>query len=77
MYCKNCGAEIKNPEEQKYCEQCGSTIPSINETQESNAASVSVQTNDMGFQPYNHPGGLFDLSRNFYILKEKLRVINF
>ncbi|MHA2049048.1 MAG: LURP-one-related family protein [Promethearchaeota archaeon] len=71
MHCKNCGAEIKDPEHQKYCEQCGSTIPSLNETQGNHIALTTVPTSDMGFQAYNRPGGLFDISRNFYILKEK------
>ena len=25
----------------------------------------------MGFEPYDRPGGLFDINRNYYILKEK------
>ncbi|MFW9822956.1 MAG: LURP-one-related family protein [Candidatus Thorarchaeota archaeon] len=76
VFCANCGAEIKNPETQNFCEKCGSTIPtSVKEGRtEETATTAPVSTTKittMGFEPYDHPGGLFDLSRNYYILKEK------
>ncbi|MHA2325041.1 MAG: zinc-ribbon domain-containing protein, partial [Promethearchaeota archaeon] len=70
-YCANCGDEIKDPS-QNFCEKCGSPI----QTGEKRAEKATTQTaptsiNTMGFQPYDRPGGLFDINRNYYILKEK------
>jgi len=72
MYCKDCGAEIKDPENQNFCEKCGSAISS-NQTQTQMLSTPSTTTAPvtLGFEPYNRPGGLFDLNRNYYILKEK------
>ncbi|MFX1374834.1 MAG: LURP-one-related family protein [Promethearchaeota archaeon] len=72
MYCKDCGAEIKDPEYQNFCEKCGSSLSSdkgpsvIASTPSRTAPSVNL-----GFEPYDRPGGLFDINRNYYILKEK------
>lgn len=71
MYCTNCGAEIKDPS-QKFCEKCGSSLPSSGKPREKITlpkASSAIST--LGFEPYNRPEGLFDLNRNYYILKEK------
>ena len=73
MNCNNCGVEIKDPEHQIYCESCGSTLPSMTKPQDNETSPTSVSTTSMGFQPYDRPGGLFDINRNFYILKEKYR----
>jgi uncharacterized protein YxjI len=76
VFCANCGAEIKNPETQNFCEKCGSTIPaSVKEgkTEETPTTTpvTTTKITTMGFEPYDRPGGLFDLNRNYYILKEK------
>jgi uncharacterized protein YxjI/DNA-directed RNA polymerase subunit RPC12/RpoP len=74
IYCANCGAEIENPEAQNFCEKCGSTIPARvkqGEKEVSPTISDSSSVTTMGFQPYDRPGGLFDINRNYYILKEK------
>lgn len=73
MFCKDCGAEIKDPERQNFCEKCGSAIPS-NQTQREVVSTTSPPTSPittLGFEPYDRPGGLFDINRNYYILKEK------
>lgn len=71
MYCNNCGAEVKDPENQNYCEKCGATLPSVDNTKSNETTPSSVPSTKMGFQAYNRPGGLFDLQRNFFVLKEK------
>ncbi|MFX1325821.1 MAG: LURP-one-related family protein, partial [Promethearchaeota archaeon] len=71
MYCTNCGAEIKDLS-QKFCEKCGSSLPSSVKPEEKMTvpkSSNSIST--LGFEPYDRPEGLFDLNRNYYILKEK------
>ena len=71
--CPNCGIEIENLS-QKFCEKCGSSIPAIvkdSETSLSPILSSTTSSSSMGFQPYDRPGGLFDINRNYYILKEK------
>jgi len=72
MYCKDCGAEIKDPGHQNYCEKCGTPISS-NQSQ-SDVTSTSASSTQLvatGMQPYDRVGGLFDLNRSYYILKEK------
>ena len=72
MFCKDCGAEIKDPENQHFCEKCGSAIPSPQQQREVvSTPSTSTPITTLGFEPYDRPGGLFDLNRNYYILKEK------
>ncbi len=77
MYCKDCGAEIKDPEHQSFCEKCGSAIPStqgqmeVSSTPSTTAPSTTAPSTTLGFQPYDRPNGLFDINRNYYILKEK------
>ncbi len=61
MYCPNCGEEIKS-EEQKYCEQCGAELP------ERKPEPVQSQEQD---ESVVQKGGLFDLSRKMYVLREK------
>jgi len=79
MYCKDCGAEIKDPEHQKFCEKCGSRVPSNQRQSEdvstpsTTAPSTTAPSTTLGFQPYDRPGGLFDINRSYYILKEKSR----
>ena len=57
MKCPECGAELKKPD-QKFCHQCGADLTKKTAVSE-NSASTSK------------PEGLFDLNRNYYILKEK------
>lgn len=73
-YCANCGSEIKD-QKQNFCEKCGSSIPhSVKQEKEKGSitsATATTSSTSMGFLPYDHPGGLFDINRNNYILKEK------
>jgi len=63
-YCPNCGDEIKDLS-QNFCEECGSPIPESAKTEESVSAPLTPS------QTSTTPsGGLFDISRNYYILKE-------
>ena len=72
MYCKDCGAEIKDPEHQKFCEKCGSPISSSQSSSEvASTPSRTAPVTTLGFESYDRPGGLFDINRNYYILKEK------
>jgi hypothetical protein len=77
MYCTNCGSEIKDPS-QKFCEKCGSSIPtSAKQDKNATIPKTTNSTTTLGFEPYDRPGGLFDTSRNYYILKERVKVIHF
>jgi uncharacterized protein YxjI len=66
VYCPECGIELKKPD-QKFCEQCGANFNKfrIEDNQDSVAKpQIPKQTS----QP---SGGLFDINRNYYIIKEK------
>ncbi|MBD3340705.1 MAG: zinc-ribbon domain-containing protein [Candidatus Lokiarchaeota archaeon] len=64
MNCPNCGAEVRP--NQNFCESCGSKLPeNIEEKQEKSKAASALQP-----APSTGNGGLFDLNRNYYILKE-------
>ena len=67
LNCPDCGSEIKKSS-QKFCEQCGAEIPLIAETAEKTA---SIPTTQAQQKPYSRPGGLFDINRTYYVLKEK------
>ena len=68
-YCNNCGAEIKDLS-QNFCEKCGSPIPaSVRQSAPASAAPTTGPAT--GMEPYSRSGGLFDINRNYYILKEK------
>ncbi len=70
-YCPNCGVEILT-EQQRFCEKCGASIPSsVKQSEEVVYPTTSISPMTMGFQSYDRPGGLFDISRNYFILKEK------
>jgi hypothetical protein len=70
MFCASCGAEIEP--NQKFCEKCGSSVSTGTQGgQVAPVAAPSTQVTTLGFQPYDRPGGLFDMARNYYILKEK------
>ena len=70
-FCNDCGAEIKDLS-QNFCEKCGSRISST-PTQEEvvSTPSRTAPVTTLGFESYDRPGGLFDINRNYYILKEK------
>ncbi|GAG70511.1 unnamed protein product [marine sediment metagenome] len=67
MNCPNCG-DPTSPD-QKFCEKCGSEIRSVKKPpekkQEISLTSAPKQTPSDG-------ASLFDLSRNYYIIKEKM-----
>jgi uncharacterized protein YxjI len=58
MYCQNCGAEIKEPN-QNFCQNCGSEL------------KATIELVPSSPQVSSKNGGLFDINRNYYILKEK------
>ncbi len=69
-FCANCGAET-NPN-QKFCEKCGSPVQSNVQQNESSSILLPTTSNaGLVMQPYDRKGGLFDLNRNYYVLKEK------
>ncbi|MHA2283779.1 MAG: LURP-one-related family protein [Promethearchaeota archaeon] len=74
VFCANCGAEIKDVS-QNFCEKCGSTIPDSVKQGKTEVSPTTTTSSSkittMGFQPYDRPGGLFDINRNYYVLKEK------
>ena len=69
-FCANCGAET-NPN-QKFCEKCGSPVQSNVQQREQAITPISTSSSITSvMEPYNRPGGLFDINRNYYVLKEK------
>ncbi len=70
-FCNNCGEEIKNLSK-KFCEKCGSSVQFNEQQREQAPKPIGTPTSISSvMQPYDHPGGLFDLNRNYYVLKEK------
>lgn len=67
MYCPNCGSEIEDIN-QKFCEQCGSKLE-FDQNQSIKEPSNSFQKSPQ--KSANDNMGLFNISRNYYILKEK------
>ncbi|MFX1586642.1 MAG: LURP-one-related family protein [Promethearchaeota archaeon] len=66
MHCSHCGTKIKD-KNQKYCEECGSELKKI-ESMESESKTVSTTP-----EPEKHKeGGLFDLDRSYYLIKERM-----
>ncbi|MFW9970045.1 MAG: zinc-ribbon domain-containing protein [Candidatus Odinarchaeota archaeon] len=63
-FCANCGAEIKDLS-QNFCEKCGSPIPESMKSEKVSISKTPSQTSS------TLPGGLFDINRKYYILKEK------
>ena len=59
-YCKECGAKVT--EEQRYCEKCGAEL--IHEHEEKKEPDKKVESVPI------QQGGLFDLSRNYYLIHE-------
>ncbi len=70
-FCNNCGEEIKDLT-QNFCEKCGSPIPtSVTQSGTAPTPTTTAQAAPSGAQAYHQPGSLFDINRNYYILKEK------
>jgi uncharacterized protein YxjI len=69
MFCTQCGAELKSGA-QKFCESCGAKIASKQENTETKVSPEADISTDIS-TTYQRPVGLFDLSRTYYILKEK------
>ncbi len=67
-YCNNCGASISDLT-QNFCEKCGSPIPAS--VRQVSTPSTPVSSAASGIPSSSRPGGLFDINRNYYILKEK------
>ncbi|MBY9021644.1 MAG: zinc-ribbon domain-containing protein, partial [Candidatus Lokiarchaeota archaeon] len=62
--CKECGTEI-SIEGQKFCEKCGAEL-----IQEQKKISLTAPTTRATPPSPTREGGLFDLSRNYYLIKE-------
>jgi uncharacterized protein YxjI len=61
-FCSNCGVELKDLN-QRFCQECGFKLTSVAKQAPASApASAPAAT---------RPMGLFDINRNYYILKEK------
>lgn len=69
-FCKECGEEIKDLT-QNFCEKCGSSIPDSVKQSETVSKTTTAPARPSGQQSYYQPGSLFDINRNYYILKEK------
>jgi uncharacterized protein YxjI len=63
MFCPNCGVEIS--ENQKFCQTCGVEINSRENI------SADEPNQELNTKETSENLGLFDLDRNYYVLKEK------
>lgn len=68
MHCPNCGVEIKKSDQQ-FCEKCGTGLSLIKEEKVEKTESITAAPSQQA--PYSRPGGLFDINRTYYVLKEK------
>ncbi|TXT61036.1 MAG: hypothetical protein BAJALOKI2v1_50004 [Promethearchaeota archaeon] len=78
MKCPECGATVASAE-QKFCENCGAKLT----REQSSTPSSSTPSSSQSYEhtdrkaasnaalPAHRDGGLFDLNRNYYVLKEK------
>ena len=66
--CDKCGAEARTAD-QKFCEICGTKLSSGKDVPKEQPESAKVA--DTPTTVTQRPGGLFDINRNYYILKEK------
>lgn len=64
MYCHYCGIKIKN-KNQEYCEECGTKLKK-NQVSKSKTVSVTPEPEQQ------KEGGLFDLNRSYYLIKERM-----
>ncbi|MFX0179871.1 MAG: LURP-one-related family protein [Candidatus Hodarchaeota archaeon] len=67
MYCSQCGMKIKDAN-QKYCEECGSELKKKLESKEPESKTVSSTPKSERYEE----GGLFDLDRSYYLIKERM-----
>ncbi len=67
LFCPECGKRFTP--DQRYCESCGTKLPVVSQyaKPESPSAKPSQSQNIVPTKP----GGIFDINRNYYILKEK------
>jgi len=61
-YCDNCGAKVSS--EQRFCEKCGNELKRDSTEKATTEPSVKKSPKT--------EGGLFDLNRNYYIIKERM-----
>lgn len=61
--CKECGESIT--EDQRFCEKCGAEL-----FQEAKKINLTAPTSQAPTPTPTQEGGLFDLSRNYYLIKE-------
>ena len=74
MHCPNCGTKAAK-DGQRFCEHCGTELPAITAQTEPQTSQELTQTNqgsNVPYSSYNFPGGLFDINRNYYVIKEKM-----
>jgi len=70
-FCPSCGDEIKDPS-QNYCEKCGEPVPaSIKAGEVVSPPASQTAAPPSRMSTHDLPGGLFDINRSYYILKEK------
>ena len=67
MSCPNCGDPID--ENQKFCEKCGAELRSVKKPPET-GEQISLTSSPS--QTSSESGKLFDLNRNYYIIKEHM-----
>ena len=72
MSCPNCGDPIDG-ENQKFCEKCGSELRSVKKPPKNNEKiSLTSSPGQARSGDSANKIGLFDLSRNYYIIKERM-----
>ncbi|MGV9172912.1 MAG: LURP-one-related family protein [Promethearchaeia archaeon] len=68
-FCPKCGTELTDAS-QKVCESCGAELPESEGTS-SGGENQSQAIQEEAPNPPSQEAGLFDIERNYYILKEK------
>ena len=67
--CENCNDPIE--ENQKFCEKCGAEVKSVKKAPiKDETISLTSSPSQVPLKNSSIKVGLFDLSRNYYILKE-------
>jgi uncharacterized protein YxjI len=69
-YCANCGDPIEDLS-QKFCEKCGTPIHSSAKPEEGKTTPSGQTSTTTDTTSHLRSGGLFDINRNYYVLKEK------
>lgn len=70
MHCPSCGDKIEF-KGQNFCEKCGSKLPTKEEISLTEVETESSPSAPPPTSAPSLPGGLFDINRNYYVLKEK------